>query len=116
MRVRKANALRVEGVRFNHVPHFIELRYSHFKQRIHVVKSLSPVAKRTKGNLGNYEGMHDNLPPDQAFLHLRVAVSQMVNPDRCVGQDHRLSAFTRLISSKSGSVPPTAASLREASR
>src|ERR1035437_247616 len=116
VRVCETNTLRVESVRLNHVLHFVERGNIHFEQRLQVIQHFLPVVQRAKRNLRNDEGVHPNLPSAQEPLHLRVAVAKVVNPNRSVGQDHRLSALTRLMSSKSGSVPPTAASRREASR
>lgn len=90
MRVRQADALRVKGVCLDHMPHFAELRHFHFKQCFHFAKSLSPILQRTKRNLRDDKGVHQNLSPAEALLHRRAAVSKVLNPDGCVGKDHRL--------------------------
>src|ERR1035437_8418799 len=116
VRVCEANTLRVESVRLYHVPHFVERGNIHFEQPLQVVQHFLPVVQRAKRKTRNNEGVHHDLPAAKEPLHLRVAVAKMVNPDGSVCQDHRLSALTRLMYSKSGSDPPTAASRREASR
>ncbi len=89
MRVRQAYAFRVKPVSLNHLSNFAQLRHPHLQQRLHILKSLLPVLERAESNLSNDEWVHGNLPHSEQSFHLRVAVSQVIYPDRCVGQNHR---------------------------
>src|SRR5664279_342990 len=98
------------------MPHLPESCHLNFEQCFQFIESLPPVAQRTQGYLGHNERVRYDLALAETLLHPRIAPAQIVNPDRCVRQDHNWSVFTRLISSKVGSVPPAAASRVEALR
>src|ERR1035438_1142734 len=114
--VRQANSLRIEGTLFNHVPNFAEFRHLNFDQSFHIIKALTTLTQRTESDLSDDKGVHHDLSLAETFLHLWIALAKKVDPDGCVGQDHTRPTRTRLMSCKSGSVPPTAARRLEALR
>lgn len=114
MRIGEADVVRVERVRLDHVPHFVEPRQAHSTQRVHFGEDFWAVAQRSESNLCDDKGVYGDLARQKKISHLLVASPEMVYPDGCVGENH-YATRVRLMGSRSGSVPPTAANLREAS-
>ena len=60
--------------------------------------------------------MHEYLAVLEGLAELGIAATEMLYPDRSIGQDHRGRGRRRGAARKSSCVPPKAASLRPASR
>lgn len=97
MRISEADAFRVERVRFDHMPHFVEPGHLHGTQCVHFGKDFWAIAQRSQSDLRNDEGMHDDLARQKEIRHLRMVTAEMVNPDGRIGQDQsETSTTTRL--------------------
>jgi len=75
MCVDETDALRVKLTHFDHLPDIAQLRHPHFQDRIQRGQRSNPVTKRTQGQLGDDERMHQNLSAAEQSLHLCVLAS-----------------------------------------
>jgi hypothetical protein len=74
------------------------------------------LAQNSQSKLADNEGMGENHPAIQQFRQFRVAVPQMVYPDRRVDQDHLRVDRRRGTFRSAFSLPPSLASRRALSR
>ena len=88
MRIDEADALGIKGMSLNHAPYFAHLRYFHFQECIELCERTRPVMKRAESQLSHDRRVHEDLSTAESFLHLWIAVPKMINPDRCVGENH----------------------------
>jgi hypothetical protein len=105
----------VESVRLDEAPHLIDFRYVDLPERIQDGEFPAAIVQRSQGHFCRYQWMHGNLAGCQEPGHRRDRTAEVINPDRCIGEDHNRSARVRLMDSSSGSVPPKAARRRDAS-
>src|SRR5208282_2680194 len=116
MRVDQADAPGIEGVSLDHRAYLFESRDAQLRQKVQPGKRPHAVPERPQGQFRNDKRMDHDVLHQELTPHFRVLRAEMVNPDCCVRQNHGYSTRRRGISSKSGIVPPSAASLRALSR
>jgi hypothetical protein len=115
MRVREADALCVQSVRFCHAAQLPQRSYAAACQFLQFPDGIVAIAQRTKRELSDDTGVDCDLSLLDERSHIRVSSPEIINPDGCIRQSHKRSALVRGISSRSGMEPSGAASLRDAS-
>ncbi len=116
MRVREADALRVESVSLDHVPDFPGLGDTDLRKQIEVNEGSRSITQGSESELSDNERVRGNLIAGEQIPQFRQRRSKMVDPDGSIGENHRFWTRRRGMSSSSGMVPPRAASRCAASR
>lgn len=116
MSICETDALRVESMSLDHAADLAHLGDLDLAQRVHSAEFRPSIPQGAQRDFSNDKWVRGNLSPVEEILHLRVGPMEVVDPDRRVSEDQSSSTLKRLMSFKSGSDPPKAASLREASK
>lgn len=116
MRIHKPNPQPKQPFRFNKPHHLRIHRNSHPRQRRQIPQHLRPIGKIPQRQFAQHKRMHQHQPLQQQSLQPRLTPAKMLNPNRAIRQNHARSARRRGTSAKSGSLPPSRASRRAASR
>jgi hypothetical protein len=112
MRIDQPDPQPIQSPRLNHHPHFGNLRDLHLRQKIQQRKRLRPPPQISQRQLGNNKWMNNNLSLIEKLAHLPVAPTEMIHPNRRIGENQRRAARRRGTFFSSGIVPPSDASLR----
>src|SRR6185437_3019237 len=94
------------------MPHLAHLCYRCLRQQIQKVENLIAASKRSECEFRGDEGMHHKQALMKVFGNILVTCSQVFNPNRCIGENHRLRDRRRGTFLISGIVPPSEASRR----
>ena len=116
MCVDETDASAVQASSLNRQPHLAQLRHPHLWQKIQQCKCFRALLYRTQGKFRNDERMDHNVPVVKMLAQFSVSGTEMVDPNRRIGENQFGRTLRRGIFFNCGIVPPRDANLRALSR
>lgn len=92
MGVDQAKPQVIQTSRFYQRPHFMRLGDAQVGQQIQQRKRSGALLKRSECKFRNDERVRHDLSLAKTLAHFLVAGTEVVDPDRCVGEDQSLPA------------------------
>lgn len=114
MRVNESKARREQGLFFNQHARLLVAAFHGGGQAVQQAQQLVSIFQAAAGQLADNQWMAKHLPAPELFRQRAMAVPQMLNPERGVGENQACANFARRrgIAFKRGSLPANAASRR----
>jgi hypothetical protein len=64
------------------------VRFNRRRHPLEIVEDLRPGSEIAASDLADHEGMHQDTPILNCLAELRIAITEMIHPDGCIGQYH----------------------------